>query len=189
MGLKTRNLEKLLNDNINIFEYKEIRNINQLIDYSAINNKFTIRFDRDYDIEGLPFYKYDDNLDLFKIYEEASNMNCTLLLSNGYKYDNDLVFNFVIDINSNNDFILEICNKKVPLRDMYKYNTCILKGNLFDKNYKCINLDYNIYNIDDIEKIIDLVINLEVRYHYIEGSMYSRNVGLLSKKIVVWQTK
>ena len=189
MGLKTNNLRNLLNEGINVFEFKEVFNLEELINYSKLNNKFTIRFDKNDNIYNLPFYKYDNNLDLEEIYNEARGMNCTLLLSNGYKYDNNLLFNFVIDIDSNNNFILELCDKKIPLRDMYKNTTTIIKGNLFNNNYEYINKDNNIYTIEDIKKVIDFVLKIEIKYHYLEGTLYNMELGLLNKDIIVWETK
>lgn len=188
MGLKTNNLKKILNEGINVFEFKEISSLEELINYSKINNKFTIRFDRNNNIHGLPFYKYDNDLDLNKIYEEALSKNCTLLLSNGYKYDDDLLFNFVIEIENDNSFILELCDKKIPLRDMYSNTTTIIKGNLFSDDYEYINKDSNKYTENDIKKIIDFILRKNIKYHYLEGTLYSIEVGILYKNIAIWQT-
>lgn len=188
MGLKTDNLKKILNEGINVFEFKEVSSFEELIEYVKKNNKFTIRFDRDNNIHGLPFYKYDDDLNLNKIYEEALNKNCTLLLSNGYKYDDDLLFNFVIEIDDDNNFILELCDKKIPLRDMYSNTTTIIKGNLFSDAYEYINRDSNKYTKKDIKNIIDFVVKKNIKYHYLEGTLYSMEVGVLYKNIIIWQT-
>ena len=76
-----------------------------------------------------------------------NKLDCTLLCSNGYVYDNDLLFNFVIEVDKNNNFILELCDKKVPLRKMYEYKTTTIKGNLFDDNREYINkYDNNLKN-------------------------------------------
>lgn len=188
MGLKTNNLKKILNEGINVFEFKEVSSLKELIDYSKINNKFTIRFDRNNNIHGLPFYKFDNNLDLDNIYNEALNKNCTLLLSNGYKYDDDLLFNFVIEIDNNNNFILELCDKKITLRDMYSNTTTIIKGNLFNKKFEYINKDSNKYTEKDIKKIVDFILSKNIKYHYLEGTLYDKNVGVLNKDIIIWQT-
>lgn len=189
MGLKTNNLKDILNEGINVFEFKEIYSLEELINYAKKNKKFTIRFDRDNNIHGLPFYKYDNNLDLNGIYNEALNSNCTLLLSNGYKYDDDLIFNFVIEIDNDNNFILELCDKKIPLRDMYSNITTIIKGNLFNKKFEYINKDSNKYTENDINEVIDFILEIGLRYHYIEGTLYNKKMGLLDKKIIIWETK
>ena len=189
MGIKTRNLQKLLNEGINIFEFKEISSLEELVEYSKINNKFTIRFDRNNNIDGLPFYKYDNNLDLNKIYSESISKDCTLLLSNGYEYDKDLLFNFVIEIDNDNNFILELCDKKIPLRDMYSNITTVIKGNLFNKKIEYINKDSNKYTYNDIKYIIDFILKINIKYHYIEGTLYNINVGILNDKIIIWQTR
>ena len=188
MGLKTINLDNLLKDKLNVFEYKEVHNIEELNEYISNNKSFTIRFDRDKNIQGLPFYIYNDSLDIDKIVEEADSMNCTLLCSNGYIYDNDLLFNFVIDIDSDNNFILELCDKKVPLREMYKYKTTIIKGNLFDDNYEYINKNDNKYSIRNIRTIIDLILSKDMKYKYIEGTIYNKKLGVLNNNIIIWQT-
>lgn len=188
MGLKTKNLDKLLKDNLNVFEYKEITNKEELEKYITDNELFTIRFDRDNNIQGLPFYKYHSNLDIDKIITEASNLNCTLLCSNGYKYDNNLLFNFVISIDSSNNFILELCDKKVPLRDMYKYKTTIIKGNIFEDKYEYINKFDNKYTKKNIEMIFDIILSNNFKYKYLEGTIYNIPVGILKTNVIIWQT-
>ena len=195
MGVKKNNLDKIVQMNINVHEYKLIDNINDLIEYGNINNKFSIRFDSIDGRHGLPFYTYDSNRDtnreeLFNnIIEQMNILDCKLLVSNGYMYDNNIKFNFVIDIKENNDFILEICSKKIPLRNMYDNNiTTIITGNLFDeyKDYKITNQEYNTYTKNDIEKILDIIIN-NISIKYAEGTIYDTNVGIFNKDIVMWQ--
>ena len=188
MGLKTKNLDLLVKDNLNVFEYKEIDNIDDLKKYIKDNNKFTIRFDREYNIQGLPFYIYNDKLNIEEIINEMNKLNCTLLCSNGYIYDNDLLFNFVIEVDKNNNFILELCDKKVPLRKMYEYKTTTIKGNLFEDTREYINKNDNKYTKRDIESIIELIINRDLKYKYLEGTIYNKKVGLLNDTIIIWQT-
>ena len=194
MGVKKNNLDRIIELRLNVHEYKLIDNIDELIEYSNLNNKFSIRFDSIDGRHGLPFYTYDSNRDdkniLFKnIIDEMNILDCKLLVSNGYMYDDNIKFNFVIDIKDNNDFIFELCSKKVPLRNMYDNNiTTIITGNLFDdyNDYTITNKDSNIYNEKDIEKIINLMIN-NMSIKYIEGTIYDREVGILNKDIVIWQ--
>lgn len=193
MGVKKNNLDKIVQMNLNVHEYKLIDNIDDLIEYSNFNNKFSIRFDSTDGRHGLPFYTYDntkDNKDKFNsIIEQMNILDCKLLVSNGYMYDNNIKFNFVIDIKENNDFILELCSKKIPLRNMYDNNcTTIITGNLFDdyKDFTITNGEYNTYSKNDIEKVLDIIIkNMSIKY--IEGTIYDVNVGILNKDIVIWQ--
>ena len=187
MGRKTKCLDELVSEKLNVFEYKEIKKYDDLIEYSKSNEIFTIRFDSEKVIHNLPFYKYNNDLDLKKIFDEATSIGCTLLCSNGYKYDKDLIFNFVIDIDSNNDYILELSSQKVPLREMYKNKTTIIKGNIFDDGYHVYQKNDE-FSIRDINTIIDFVINNEIKYKYIEGTMYPINVGIYNKKMIIWQT-
>ena len=96
MGIKTKNLEKLEKEKFNVFEYKEITDIVTLEKYAKNNKLFTIRFDRNKNIEDLPFYIYKEDLDLEEILNKAKKMKCSLLVSNGLVHDKDLLFNFVI---------------------------------------------------------------------------------------------
>lgn len=193
MGYKTDNLNKLVSSKINVHEYKEIFSIEELLNYSNQNDKFSIRFDKRTITHNLPFYVYDkkdkkDKQTFFSsIIKQMKEMNCTLLCSNGYKDDEYLKFNFVIEIDDKYNFILEICSKKVPLREMYQYKTSIIKGNLFEDNkYNYINKDDNDYQKEDINEIIDWMINK--KYKYVEGTLYTKKVGILNEKIIIWQT-
>lgn len=188
MGLKTKNLELLLKDNLNVFEYKEVHNKEELEQYIDSNDLFTIRFDREYNIQSLPFYIYSNDLNIDKILEEANKLNCTLLCSNGYKYDDNLLFNFVISLDDNNDFILELCNQKVPLRKMYNYETTIIRGNIFDDKYEYINKNSNSYTKKNIESIFNIILNNNFKYKYLEGTIYDIEVGILKSNIIIWQT-
>ena len=193
MGVKKNNLDKIVQMNLNVHEYKLIDSIDKLLEYSNLNNKFSIRFDSIDGRHGLPFYTYDSNRDSKEIFdsiiEQMNILDCKLLVSNGYMYDNNIKFNFVIDIKENNDFILELCSKKIPLRNMYDNNcTTIITGNLFDdyKDYTITNGEYNTYSKNDIEKVLDIIIN-NMSIKYMEGTIYDVNVGILNKDIVIWQ--
>lgn len=196
MGTKVNNLKKLIIEQVNVHEFSEIDNLSDLIDYSNYNNKFTMRFDHNQAIHNLPFYIYDstkvkDKLDYFNnIIEEMKKLNCTLLCSNGYKYDELLKFNFVIEISDNCDFILELCDKKVPLRDMYKYKTTVIQGNLLSNInlFDYTNKNDNVYEQQELEYIINWIINLKVKYKYIEGTLYSKKVGIFNNELIIWQT-
>lgn len=191
MGIKINNLQRLLNDNINVHDFCEVKTLEELIRYSETNKSFSIRFDRNYQEHNLPFYVYDESIKdkdtYFKnIIEEMHKLDCTLLCSNGHAYDNILKFNFVIDIDEKANFILELCDQKIPLRLMYQYKTTIIKGNLFQDKYEIINKEANTYDEEDISKIINYVVVR--KYKYLEGTLYQSKVGKLNDDIVIWQT-
>lgn len=194
MGLKVNNLKNLLKEKINVHEFQEITNLEELINYSKQYKSFSIRFDRNKDILNLPFYIYDEDkienkINYFKkIIMEMNNLNCTLLCSNGHQYDEKLAFNFVLELDQDKNFILELCDKKIPLRMMYNEKTTIIKGNIFAKNtnYSYLNKNDNKYNLEDIKYLIDYII--DKKYYYIEGTIYNEPVGILKEKIVIWQT-
>lgn len=188
MGYKTKLLDNLRERKINVHEYKEVFTKKELIEYSKNNKYFSIRFDTNKKTHNLPFYVVDNNyIDFDKILNEAKKLNASLLLSNGREYDKYLLFNFVIEIDNDYNYILEICNEKVPLRNMYNYKTSIIKGNLMSSKYEIINNQDNEINKNDIDKIINFCL-LHNNYKYIEGSFYNKNVGIYKDKIVLWQT-
>lgn len=192
MGIKVQNLKRLVSNKINVHEYEELKTYDELLEYSLNHNQFSIRFDRNVKEKDLPFYTYDkDKINDSKTYfmniiKEMEELGCTLLCSNGHAYDDKLKFNFVIDISDNLDFILELCDKKIPLRFMYKYKTTIIKGNLLEQKYKFINKEDNRFSIEDIDYILKYLFNK--KYKYVEGTLYEETVGILKEKIIVWQT-
>lgn len=187
MGYKTRLLDKLKENNINVHEYKEVYTKDELIEYSKQNKYFSIRFDTNDKIHNLPFYVVDNNtIDYDEIINKSHKMNASLLLSNGRSFDKYLLFNFVIEIDNDYNFILEICNRQVPLREMYQYKTTIIKGNLMTNKYEIINKENNTIDDSDIKYIVMFCLNN--KYKYIEGSMYSKEVGIYKDRLVLWQT-
>ncbi len=196
MGVKLKNLDNLVKDQINVHSYKEIFNLDELLNYSKINNKFSIRFDSYPKKDNLPFYIYDEQIvdDKIKFLEniinEMNQLNCSIIVSDGYKYDSYIKFNFVVEIDNKNNFILELCDKKIPLRNMYEYKTTIIKGNIFSnyKTFKFINELDNKYSEEDIVNIIRFIFKNNLKYNYLEGTVYTKNVGILNKNIVIWQT-
>lgn len=196
MGIKVRNLKELVKNNINVHHFKEITDLQSLLSYSLENDKFSIRFDYETKKYSLPFYTYNKNeidnpiVYFQKIIDEMYKYECTLICSDGYKYDDELKFNFVIEINRDYNFIIELSDKKIPLRQMYRFKTTIIKGNIFDayKNFEQINQSENKYTEKDIMDIIEWVINKEFKYRYIEGTIYNKKVGILNDYMVIWQT-
>ena len=196
MGVKVRNLEELVKNNINIHDFKEITDLQSLISYSLENDKFSIRFDYETKKYSLPFYTYNKNeienpiVYFQQIIDDMHKYECSLICSNGYKYDDELKFNFVIEIDQDYNFIIELSDKKVPLRQMYEFKTTVIKGNIFDsyKKFEQINQSENIYTEKDIMDIIEWIIDRRFKYRYIEGTVYNEKVGILDDYMVVWQT-
>lgn len=198
MGAKYKSLVKLYGKKINTHEFYQFTTLGELMDYSLNNSMFSIRFDRDINFYQLPFYKFNQKdfnskkeIESYfqKIVDEANNLNCTLLCSNGYFYDDIQICNFVIKIEDNYDFILEWSNKKVSVREMYQYKTSILKGNIKDNLKEMEWISRNSNDIDEkyIEKIISWAINTGFINKNIEGTLYPKKVGILKEEIVCWQ--
>lgn len=193
MGYKARNLKRLLDSKINVHHFQTISNLDELKEYRDNHPLFTMRFDSDEKIKDLPFYTYNnlehpdsnDNY-LEQIMKEALEYHCTLLCSDGYKYDQALKFNFVIERQDNYDFMMEICSLKVPLREMYQHKTTVIKGNLLTRKYTYINREDNTYTLDDISYVLDYV--MDKPYSYFEGTLYETSVGFLKEVIAIWQT-
>lgn len=198
MGAKTKNLKVMLKKEINVHEFTNAKDLEELLEYAKDNPKFSIRFDRDTNYKQLPFYTYkkgdfnskEEELAFFtKIAKEAKKMNCTLLCSNGLQYDNIQICNFVICFTEKENFVLEWSTKKVALRNMYEYPTTILKGNIKDdiKDMECIQPKENRLDKKDIEKILVWALSLKRINKSIEGTLYPKKVGMLKQEIVCWQ--
>lgn len=198
LGVKYRNLQKLYNDKINVHEFIEVNNLSDLIDYATKNDRFSIRFDREADYHGLPFYKYAaadytpeaGEKYLHDIAHEAEKLNCTMICANGHMYDNIQICNFVIKINEQYDFMLEWSTEKVPLRDMYQYKTSILQGNIKDliKDMQWENKLDNKIEESQVEEILSWALKTGYLNKNIEATLYPVKVGLWNEKIVCWQT-
>jgi len=198
MGMKFKNLKELCDKKINVHSFECINELNDLIKYANSNEKFSIRFDRDKNYNQLPFYVYskynfetehDRNDYLKNIMEEAKKLGCSLLCSNGYLCDDIQICNFVIKIDDKHNFILEFCTEKVPLREIYKYKTTIIKGNVGDslKDMEFIRKDFNMIDERNIEKIISWAFNLNIINKNIEATLYEEKVGMLKEEIACWQ--
>ncbi len=198
MGAKYQNLRRLSKAKINTHEFVSLSTLEEMLDYEKENSMFSIRFDRMKNYHQLPFYKYnrkdfhsknEKNKFFTKIVEEAKNKNCTLLCSNGYQYDDIQVCNFVMQINSNRDFILEWSTKEVALREMYEYPTTILKGNIMDdiKDMEWTNKKENKISIKEIEKMLTWSFSLNIIDKSIEATLYQKKIGMLKQEIVCWQ--
>lgn len=198
MGMKFKTLKDLVNKKINVHSFESISELNDLIRYADNNDKFSMRFDRDKDYYQLPFYKYSKNdfndIDsrnncLKNIIEEAKSLNCSILCANGYMFDDVQICNFVIKIDIKGNFILEFCTKEVSLREMYEYETTILKGNIKDslKEMEWIRKGSNVIDERDIEKMLNWAFKLNVINKNIEATLYKEKVGMLKENIACWQ--
>ena len=198
MGIKFKTLKSLLDKKINVHSFECINELSDLIKYADNNEKFSMRFDRDKDYYQLPFYKYNKavfendevRIEYLKnICEEAKKLNCSILCANGYLYDEIQICNFVIKIDNKANFILEFSTKKVSLREMYEYETTIIKGNIKDslKDMEWIRKNANTISNSNIEKMISWAFSLNIIEKNIEATLYPSKVGMLKENIVCWQ--
>ena len=198
MGAKYKSLKHLAETGVNVHEFVQLETLEELLAYADENSSFTIRFDRDKDYHQLPFYTYDNDsfqtdeerISFFrKVAEEAIEKKCTLLCSNGRQYDKIQICNFVMKVNSQMDFLLEWCTKRVALRDMYQYETSCLKGNIKDdlKDMEWSNKNSNRISDREIESILMWAFSLQILNHSIEGTLYLEKVGIYHQEIVCWQ--
>jgi len=61
MGAKTKNLKVMLKKEINVHEFTNAKDLEELLEYAKDNPKFSIRFDRDTNYKQLPFYTYKNS--------------------------------------------------------------------------------------------------------------------------------
>ena len=198
MGMKYKNLKELCDRKINVHSFASINNFEELKNYSSKNEKFSMRFDRDYDYHQLPFYKFNCNdyktveerdLYLAQVMEEAKSLNCSVLCANGYLYDCVQICNFVIKIDDKYNFLLEFSTKEVSLREMYEYPTTVISGNIKDnlKEMAWIRKNDNIIDNNNIEKILNWAFKLNIINKNIEATLYKKKVGILKEDIACWQ--
>lgn len=196
MGKKTECLVRLVERHINVHEFKEICDYDDLWSYALENKMFTIRFDRYFETESLPFYVIvvDDyeveelKEKLHSICSQALEMECSMLCSNGLQYDKIMLFNFV-GIICGNSFEIEFCTRPVPLRKMYEYPTTVVRGSLNDdySSFEFSGSTHQLMERDDLEKILFWLIHLGYMNQHVEASYYQRPVGVYQERIVCWQ--
>lgn len=197
MGKKYDSLNHLKEAGINVHEYESLSSLEELERYAQQNHSFSIRFDRDTNYHQLPFYTYDEETFSLeerkkyfeKIVEEAKNLDCTMLVSNGHQYDVIERCNFVIRIEGDLSFTLEYGTTKVPLRNMYEYPTSVISGTLSEeiKNMNWINKEKNNLTEEELEEILAWAMSIQVKEHTVEGTLYEKPVGIQKQKIVCWQ--
>lgn len=189
--MKAENLKQLLRTGNNVHEFQVIEDVKQLIEYSHKNPCFTIRFDRDYNYYNLPFMAFDHTLEVVEaegILAKAKNMGCTLVCSNGKKYDPIQICNFVYSVR-NGQFILEVNFDKVPLRQMYNENLITISGHIFHPRsmFSIRGQKRNLLSGVILEKILgEMIRHPQTKFTY-EGTLYPFPVGVLNQQIVCWQ--
>lgn len=199
MGKKYQNINRLYEQGINVHSFKLLETKEDLIEYANENPVFSIRFDRDTNYHQLPFYVYEEHAftndqEKFNFFEKiaykAKEMGCMMLCSDGHKYDDIQLCNFVISLNEQQDFLLEWSTKKVPLRNMYQFSTSTLKGNMKDsfKDMEWTLKGENVLDDTYLEKILLWAFSLNIYNCEIEGTLYPMKVGLKKEEIVCWQT-
>lgn len=197
MGKKTDCLTLLKEKHINVHEFREIFEYQDLLDFVLDHCLVTIRFDRYDHLEELPFYiirvneyKISELEEKLKdICKEAGQMKCSMLCSNGLRYDDVMLFNFVGRLLKNNQFEIEFSTRKVPLRKMYQYPTRVVCGNLADryKDYEFYGDDSHVISRKDLELVLAFMQQIGYTNQLIEGSCYEVPVGVYHKRIVCWQ--
>lgn len=196
--MKQRSLEWLLKMGLNIHDFKVCSTLQDLEDYAKSNSMFTIRFDRCKDIRDLPFYIVENTEQLSRLPEIAdlaSEMNCTMICSNGKQYDKDQICNFVYE-RLGDDFILEVSFEKKPLRAMYNENLISIRGKVYDdfKEFKIFGQKRQYVSSGTVNRILEEM-SIAVKkseaqwkddFRY-ECTMYPINVGILQSRFIYWQ--
>lgn len=194
MGKKTENLKELLQQGWNVHSFEELKSEQELRMYLKKYPICSIRFDRNTEIEQLPFYVFDGEIKeetIQKILEEASLLHCTLLASNGHQYDPIQICNFVGILLEEDSFLLEISTKPVPLRNMYEWDTTTIRGSFLEppRTYQKEKAEQNPITNDQLEQILTYLMRLNLKHFYIEGTLYQKKVGIKQEPIVIWQTR
>lgn len=193
LGVKEASLLNLSHNGINIHKYSVCKSINDLFQYKLGHREFTIRFDTNSkNTQDLPFYiiKHDTEVcELRNIAHLAEMMKCNMICSDGILDDKDMLFNFVCKVNKDMSFVFELCDKIVPLRHMYRYDTTVIYGELHrsNKQWKYIRRDKNKFYLYDIDEMIDRIASLNIIGKVIEGTVYNKQVGVYNENYVIWQ--
>ena len=187
MGKKYKALLDIENRNLNVHEYLYNPDFLAYYEFCKVNKDVTIRSDSDGIIECLPFYVIDDfNLISFcGVWLDIEKNGYDIILSNGHKFDNNLICNLVGYVESNGNFELEYCYDKVPLRYMYNGRNLIYsKGNIFTEElYGCKYINYE--NIFDF--VYKLLYDKELFKRHVEMSLYNIPVGTKKSNVIYWQ--
>lgn len=201
--LKIKGLRKIEKIGLNIHKYTVCYSIDELIKAcSKYEFICTIRTDidkRKTDRENTyPFYivHNESELDVDRMKEEIFDKHYVAIVANGLRYDKDLVYNMVLCIERNGDFLVEYSFENVPLRNMYKHGDKLhaITGNIklkiseWNRNFvgNDNKLDLRILK-DILNEHYMICYNNDLFGRYIELSHYSIGCGILNKKEVYWE--
>ena len=189
---KEKMLLALRGKGLNIFDYKILLNDAELIEYHRFHKNFTIRFTKVENCPDLPFYVINENVPSEKLVNvalEAYFMKCAMLVSDGIKYEDNQVLNFVFCKQPDGDFLIEYKVGKEPLRLMYEHRMTQIKGNLYkDKeDWEFFEgPDKDKLGFTDLEYILEYVFSANVYNKYVECTLYNKAVGINKERVIVW---
>lgn len=195
---KEDSLLKLLALNLNVHKYSMLETLDELLEYQDKNPEFSIRFDSAHPKENLPFYTFKNAhyhngikviMNPSDIIFHAKLLDCKLLCSEGHKYDDVQICNYVYKLDPWYDFILELSFWKSPLRRMYDGTTIIIKGNLYTEKFEIIG-DYtqrHYLSRTLLYKILTDMHSNSIYNKWCECTIYPKTVGLLDKEVIYWQ--
>ena len=199
MGLKYENLKQLTNRGLNTFEYIHFDKCETFIEdiknYITQNQSCTFRGDHKTLKYDLPFLAVDNgnisDEEIIKYVQKCTQSGCTIISSNGKKYDEIQLANIVVQID-NNQIIIEASEQKVPLRIMYKHpeNLCVYTGMMFDsiKNYIRTGKILEKVYTSDLERVLNKIFEVKKPNEtYFELTLYPEKVGILKENIIFWQ--
>ena len=170
MGYKAKQLENLQRSNVNTFFYKEVFSKAEIKELAKQYPIFSVREDSENHINCLPFYTTLEEM------PDKPNPNNSWIFSNGRASDDLLVANFVCTLDEQANFECEYSCKKVPLRKMYDYPD-ELNFYMGDINYKPNFI---------LKRILNYLFTYQL-FGRVEGTLYSKEVGLQKHQIIIWQ--
>lgn len=200
---KVKSLKRIEDLGLNIHEYTVCFTLSQLIEackkYEFIcsirtdTKKYNSIYKCDY-----PFYainsENDFNTEKFK--RELFDKNYIAIVTNGLRYDKDLMYNIVINISENGDFMAEYSFENTPLRKMYinSKNLHNVHGNINEDIALWDRSGLGEGNKLDLRILRDLLIQhyeiarkAKLFDRYLEISVYSKECGILKQDLVYWE--
>lgn len=191
MYAKEKMLVKLKNKGLNIFDYKVMTTATDLVLYHRLHKNFTIRFTKVDDCKNLPFYVVNESVDSDKVAHigfEAEYLHCAMIVSDGIKYENNQVLNFVFCKKPNGDFIIEYHIGSEPLRQMYNYPTTVIKGNLYTQkeDWTFRGSQRIIIGFSDLEYLLNYIDKVDIYNKYVECTLYDCKVGINLERVITW---
>lgn len=190
---KLESLRLLENRGLNVHKYWVLDNHDKVDDIDT-DKSYTARFDnRTGLIQMLPFEILDVGQyslgDIHHLVEDAMQMGCHIILSDGRTYDPMMKYNIVYKIKPSGEFLMEWSDLKIPLRHMYKHPLNWVRGSLttplhwWDKwsgSGKLLDLHFVKQFISD--EYVKCLFN-----KFVECTTYNSRVGKLNKSIIYWQ--